>query len=85
MHDTIYEHQDQLDWKHLFLYAKKIGIDLVRLEDDVENNSITKKVEADFESGIRSGVNGTPSFFINGIKYDGDWEEQDLLEYLNSV
>jgi protein-disulfide isomerase len=41
-------------------------------------------VETDFETGIRSGVNGTPSFFINGEKYDGDWEESPLLTYLKS-
>jgi protein-disulfide isomerase len=39
-------------------------------------------VEQDFESGVRSGVNGTPSFFINGKKYDGDWEEDVFTEFL---
>ena len=43
------------------------------------------KVEADFESGVRSGVNGTPSFFINGEKYDGDWAEAPLLAHLQGL
>jgi protein-disulfide isomerase len=84
IHDIIYENQELLDWKHLLAYAKKIGLDVVRFKADVEKESITVKVEADFESGVRSGVNGTPSFFINGEKYEGSWEPEELSEYLQS-
>jgi protein-disulfide isomerase len=83
MHDIIYEHQQQLYPEYLFLYAKKIGLDLERFKEDIQLKSLADKVEADFESGVRSGVNGTPSFFINGNKYEGSWAEEDLLEYLN--
>jgi protein-disulfide isomerase len=48
----------------------------------MQKNAFTIKVEQDFESGVRSGVNGTPSFFINGKKYNGDWEEDVFNEYL---
>jgi len=41
-------------------------------------------VEDDFESGLRSGVNGTPGFFINGDKYDGSWDEETLAQYIIS-
>jgi protein-disulfide isomerase len=84
MHDIIYENQEQLDWGSLLVYAKKIGLDLPRFKTDVEKDSIIAKVEDDFESGIRSGVNGTPSFFINGEKYDGGWGAYELTEYLTS-
>ena len=84
MHDIIYENQEKLDWESLNSYAKKIGLDANRFQDDIKKDTVTSKVEGDFESGVRSGVNGTPSFFINGEKYDGDWEEYELLQYLKS-
>lgn len=84
MHDIIYENQEQLDWKHLLGYAKKIGLEMVRFTADVERDSVTAKVEDDFESGVRSGVNGTPSFFINGVKYEGGRDADDLIEYLKN-
>ena len=84
MHDIIFENQQELDFESLFLYAKTIGLDLGRFKSDIQKNELITKVEQDFESGIRSGVNGTPSFFINGKKYDGDWEEHVFHQYLKS-
>jgi len=79
MHDAIYENQDQLDWDHLLSYAETIGLDLNRFKEDIETDSVTAKIDDDFESGVRSGVNGTPSFFINNEKYNGSWEEDSLI------
>jgi protein-disulfide isomerase len=84
MHDIIYENQELLDTENLLLYAKAIGLDLAHFELDIQKESVTAKVEEDFESGIRSGVNGTPSFFINGEKYEGSWDAYELIEYLTS-
>ena len=84
MHDIIFENQQALDLESLFLYAKTIGLDLERFKNDIQENTLTSKVEQDFESGVRSGVNGTPSFFINGKKYNGDWEEDVFNQYLKS-
>jgi protein-disulfide isomerase len=84
MHDIIFENQRALDFESLFFYAKKIGLDLERFKNDIQKNSLITKVEQDFESGVRSGVNGTPSFFINGNKYNGDWEEGMFTQYLKS-
>ncbi len=84
MHDIIFENQQELDLESLFLYAKTIGLDLERFKSDIQKNMLTAKVEQDFESGVRSGVNGTPSFFINGKKYNGDWEEDVFNQYLKS-
>jgi protein-disulfide isomerase len=84
MHDIIFENQQELNWENLFLYAKTIGLDLERFKSDIQINTLTTKVEQDFESGVRSGVNGTPSFFINGVKYNGNWEEDVFYQYLKS-
>ncbi len=84
MHDIIFENQQDLNLESLFLYAKTIGLDLEHFKNDIQKNTLITKVEQDFESGIRSGVNGTPSFFINGKKYNGDWEEHVFSQYLKS-
>jgi protein-disulfide isomerase len=80
MHDAIYENQDQLSDAFLFYLAEQIGLDVDRFQQDLENETIVQKVEDDFESGVRSGVNGTPSFFVNGQKFDGGAE--DLFDML---
>jgi protein-disulfide isomerase len=84
MHDIIFENQQALDFESLFLYADSIGLDVERFKNDIQKNTVSDKVEMDFESGVRSGVNGTPSFFINGEKYNGNWEEHVFTEYLKS-
>lgn len=85
MHDIIYENQERLDWGSLLGYAKKTGLDLAAFKTDIEKDSVIGKVEDDFESGIRSGVNGTPSFFINGEKYEGSWDAYELMGYLKNL
>ena len=51
---------------------------MVRFEKDIQDPEIFKKVEDSFESGIVSGVNGTPSFFINGVKYNGYYDLESI-------
>jgi protein-disulfide isomerase len=85
MHDIIYENQDALSESGLLKMAESIGLDLEKFKEDIQNEDLKQKVESDFESGVRSGVNGTPSFFVNGTKFDGSAE--DLMDMLteNSV
>ena len=85
MHDIIFENQKTLDSENIFLFAGNLGLDIERFKDDIQQRSLIDKVEKDFESGIRSGVNRTPTFFINGKKYDGDWNEGQLLQYLKGL
>lgn len=82
MHDIIFENQESLERLPFGDFAKTLGLDTVKFEEDLADPALASKVEADFDSGIRSGVNGTPSFFINGIRYDESWEEKRLLEKL---
>ena len=85
MHDVIYENQQYLSDVDLVKYAAKIGLDLEQFETDFETPQFLERVESDFESGVRSGVSGTPSFFINDEKYDEDWDEAPFLAYLRSL
>jgi len=75
MHDAIFEHQHALEDKDLVAYAEAIGIDPDRVADDLSNGTYVKRVREDFRSGVRSGVNGTPTFFINGERYNGPWAD----------
>jgi protein-disulfide isomerase len=85
MHDMVFEHQGNLSDRALEKYAQKIGLDTSRFKTDFAKKEIQDKVGADLESGIRSGVNGTPSFFINGKKYNDSWDADTLLKYLQSL
>ena len=84
MHDVIFENQQHLTDANLINYAAKIGLDIEQFKADFQTPKYIGKVDADFESGVRSGVNGTPSFYINGEKYNGNWEEDEFLEYLQT-
>ena len=85
MHDIIFENQENLVDEDLINYAERIGLNVKQFKDDFDKQEIQQKVEDDFESGVRSGVNGTPSFFINGEKYDSSWDESTLLKHLRSL
>ncbi len=85
MHDIIYKEQDLLSAAQLLTWAADLGVDLKKLDKDLHAGQVKSKVENDFEGGIRSGVNGTPSFFINGQRYDGDYSYDHLRAALETV
>jgi len=79
MHDHLYEHQRQLDDTHLLEYATRLKLDIGRFEQDMASHAFGGRVREDFLSGVRSGVNGTPTFFINGVRHDDSWDLRTLL------
>lgn len=81
MHDTLYENQTALDDESLARYAADLGLD-ARLISEVVSGAHAARVREDFRSGARGGVNGTPTFFINGVRYDGVPEFDALLTAL---
>jgi protein-disulfide isomerase len=84
MHDIIFENQEELERDSLIAYANELGLDIKQFEKDLDNPELTEKVEAEFESGIRSGVNATPTFFINGEKYNNGWEGDRMITYIKA-
>jgi formate-nitrite transporter family protein len=76
MHDVLFEHQQALEDEDLIAYARSLGLDAERVAQELEAGTHAKRVRDDFRSGVRSGVNGTPTFFINGERYDGSWMNQ---------
>ncbi|MHC4434138.1 MAG: DsbA family protein, partial [Planctomycetota bacterium] len=79
MHDYLYTHQGELDDQHLFKYAADLELDTERFERELKEHVYADRVSEDFRSGVRSGVNGTPTFYINGERYDGPWDIESLL------
>ncbi len=82
-HDVLFENQKCLYASWLMKYAEQIGLDSRQFEADLFNDHLIKKVEEDFESGLRSGINRTPGFFINGEIYNDNWEK-NLSAYIKS-
>ncbi|MDP9271896.1 MAG: DsbA family protein [Chloroflexota bacterium] len=85
MHDRLYENQRRLGDRDLRMYAEAIGLDLDRFERELADGTHADRVREDFMSGVRSGVNGTPTFFINGRRHDGPFDHDTLLGAMNGA
>src|SRR5262245_51266601 len=79
MHDAIFEHQRALSAPLLLELADSIGLSRAELEAAIANREFTERVKSDLIGGVRSGVNGTPTFFINGYRHDSSFEHADLV------
>jgi protein-disulfide isomerase len=75
MHELLFENQDALQHDELIEYAAAAGVDPVAVADDLKSGSWRPRVERDLESGQRSGVHGTPTFYVNGRRFEGDWTD----------
>jgi protein-disulfide isomerase len=82
MHDRLYENQDALDDESLIAYAEGIGLNVEKFTEDLLSDKFEEKVRADFMGGVESGVNGTPTFFINGVRFNQSWDYETLLAAL---
>ena len=84
MHDLLYENQEALEDEDLVRYATGLGLDARRLISAIKAGAHASRIGEDFRSGARNGVNGTPSFFINGVRYDGVTGLDELLAALTA-
>jgi protein-disulfide isomerase len=85
MHDALYENQQALEPENLIEYASALGLDLARFTREMNEHVYAPRVREDFHSGVRSGVNGTPSFFINGVLYQGAYDVRSILAALREA
>ncbi len=83
MHDILFENQENLKDSDLRLYSEKLSLDMDQFTKDMNSDEVAKKVQTDIIGGIKSGVNGTPTFFINSIRFDGPAELDSLLEAID--
>ena len=82
MHDVLFQNQLALEDADLIGYASDLGIDREWAASALASHRYADRVRDDFMSGVHSGVNGTPTFFINGVRHDGAWDESSLLDAL---
>ena len=85
MHDRLFERQFALEDDNLIEYATDLGLGGDRMRAALEGGTYRSRVKEDVLSGIKSGVNGTPTFFINGERYDGARGAEPLFEALQRV
>ncbi|HYG07136.1 MAG TPA: thioredoxin domain-containing protein [Stenotrophomonas sp.] len=83
-HDMLYEHQDELSDHDLARYARELGLPNTAFGEAVSGH-YDAKIEGDFSGGVRSGVNGTPTLFINGQRYDGPRDYDTLVDVLSQA
>ena len=85
MHDRLFEARRKLEDADLRGYAEEIGLDVERFWRETEEHDHAGRVREDLRSGLRSGVRGTPTFFINGIRHDGPNDFETLLAALENA
>jgi protein-disulfide isomerase len=83
MHTLLFERQQALQTKDLIRHAEELGLDVERFRRELKNETYSERVRADFVAGVQNGVYGTPSLFLNGVCYDGEWDRESLLSHLN--
>ncbi len=85
MHDRLFEARRRLESTDLERYAAEIGLEVERFEREVEEHTHARRVREDLRSGLRSGVRGTPTFFIDGVRHDGSSNFETLLAALEAA
>lgn len=63
-------------------YAEELNLDVGRFRNELKNETYSERVRADFLAGVQNGVYGTPGLFLNGVRYDGDWDKESLRNRL---
>jgi protein-disulfide isomerase len=82
MHDVLYENQQRLGDEDLRSYAEQLGLEVEPFDRELTEHVHAPRVHEDFMSGVRSGVNGTPTFYINGSRHDDSYDVETLLAAL---
>ena len=82
MHDLLYENQRRLRDPDLRDYAERLALDVERFDKELADHVHAARVREDFMSGVRSGVNGTPTFYINGTRHDDSYEVETMVAAL---
>jgi protein-disulfide isomerase len=85
MHDLLFQNQTIFSETLLLELADKLGLSRAQLRVDLESEKFRQRVRTDFEAGVRSGVNGTPTLFIDDRLYDGSFDSDSLTDAINQA
>jgi protein-disulfide isomerase len=84
MHTLLFERQQALRTKDLIRYAEELTLDVEQFRNELKNETHSERVRADFIAGVQNGVYGTPGLFLNGVRYDDEWDKESLRSHLMS-
>ncbi|MEO1023491.1 MAG: thioredoxin domain-containing protein [Bacteroidota bacterium] len=84
MHDVLFEHNNELSKDRILGFAEQLELDKRTFYQSMEAHEFKKRIQDEYRTGVAHGVNDTPTFFINGIKYDGKLEYKALSAFLTS-
>ena len=85
MHDLIFENQERLGLTLLLELTQRLGLPVKDLEKALENETHAAKIQKDFVGGIKSSVNRSPTFFINGERYNGNMDLDALVKHIEKL
>jgi protein-disulfide isomerase len=85
MYDLLFEDQQHLAPADLLARARALRLDVDRFQQELATQAHARRVEEDFVSGVHSGVNGTPSFFINGLRYQGPPDAASMIAVIEAA
>lgn len=85
MHDAIFEHQTRLSLSMLTRQAEALGLDGEAAREAIEDERFEERIAADAAGGAKAGVHGTPTFFINGERYEGEWEFSEMVAAIEAA
>ena len=85
MGSTMFEFQDYLEWQHIYRYADQVGCDIAQFDDDVHSARVLHRVEDDAQDAELMDLNGTPTFFVNGIRHKGPYDSASLIRALEAT
>jgi len=84
MHDSLYENQGTLGLASYLALAEALGLPEKALSEALEKHTFKPRVRSDFMGGLKSGVNGTPTFYVNGKRHDGSYGFDDLVAAIDA-
>jgi Na+/H+ antiporter NhaA len=84
MGTRMFEFQDHLEWQHIYRYADQVGCDIAQFDEDLHSPKVMHRVEDDAQDAEVMDLNGTPTFFVNGIRHKGPWDSASLIRALEA-
>jgi protein-disulfide isomerase len=85
MHDLLFANQEELGTIDLTHLALELGLEVYRFQSSIESEGNVRRIREDFTGGVKSGVQGTPTFFINGCRYEGEIDVESLVAAVNAA
>ncbi|AFL89117.1 protein-disulfide isomerase [Terriglobus roseus DSM 18391] len=85
MHDLLFDHQEHLGDELFHDLSERLGLSDPELQIALDHRSFIERIEADLAGGIRSGVQGTPAFFINGVRFDGANDYDSMVKAIEQT